>query len=693
MFNRIIKWDWISYGLIPIFILLMIGGKVTGHWRLPLAGFYISILFYKVILLIITFYSGFIINHDASEFSENYQFPSLLFFLIPLLLYIFVGVYLNIAVSTSSDEPFYLLSVHSLSADGDLDTKNNIEQGDYKKFYWGRPYPSSWLSPKFLGFSVFLYPGYALLSKLLPNYPLAGRLGAILIMALFGALLSMEVYRLCRDLNISRPASFWAWIIVAMFPPVLIFSNQIFPEIPNLFLTVIGIRLILRMNKRPLSGILIIYCVAIIMVFIKTRYLPISIGLIIWSTARFVRYRPYVSLLFIAGVLIVGRFIFLDFSIKPYLFQQYENLAMVRSLMLNWAPYMFVAAIGILADQQFGLFFYNPHMTLTLVGILFLMPRLRIVSAWLLGIAIFFLIVMAKFQEVQWNGGSNPTVTRYVLPIIPLLIPFVAEVFDQCRGKVLAVTNTIWLFWSGSIAFILCLIPLWRYTIADGRSKIIQVLGHFLGLDLARFFPSLIVPTLWTWIVLGVWLLALLIYAIYCKWSRSPSNPGWGKGSVIIGPFSLGALILGLMIVWVGAAAIVPTSSIEAEAMLHSGGIRYDPNLKDPILWVMKENGEISERIVTWSGTTEITITAGGNKTNDSSPQMTLYLDNQLIKSWNLVSGEKNWIEGKYKAQCKTSFARPVLRLEFANLSNDPATGRRLAYVDRIVFQRVENIK
>jgi hypothetical protein len=689
MFKKALKWDWISYGMIPLFILLMIGGKVTGHWRLPLAGFYMSILFYKVVLLIITFYSGFIINHEDREFSEDHPSSGLLFFLIPFLLYVFVGVYLNIAMSTAGDEQLYLINVHSLYADGDLDTKNSIERGDYKNFYWGRPGPLDWWSQKFPGFSVLLYPGYAITSKLFPHYHLAGRLGATLTIVLFGALFCLQIYRICCDLNISRPASFWAWIIIAMFPPVLTFSNHIYPEIPNLFLIVIGLRIILRMDKRPWSGILIVFCVAITMSILKARYLPISIGLIVWSMARLIRYRPYSGLLFIAGVMITGSFFFSQFSIRPYFFQQWDKAGNLQNL-LSWDRYKFIATIGVLADQQVGLLFYNPHLSLTFVGIIFLWQRQRNISIGLLGLTIFYLIIISQAQGYMWHGGWNPTVTRYVLPITPLLIPFVAEAFEHCRGKVLAVTNTIWLFWSGSIAFVLCLIPFWRYSIPDGRSTIIRVLGNLLQLDLARFLPSLIVHTIWTWIILGIWLVALIFFAIYHKYFRLSPNQGWGKNNVIVGPVQLGIFTLGLMFLWLGAAVVIPTRSLEAAGMLHSGGIRYDPNVKDPILWVMKENGEIYERIVTWPGTTEITITAGGNKTNESSPKMTLYLDNQLIKSWDLKSGRKKWIEGKYIARGMTSFARPILRLEFTNLSDDPATDRRLAYIGGIVFQRVD---
>jgi hypothetical protein len=298
------------------------------------------------------------------------------------------------------------------------------------------------------------------------------------------------------------------------------------------------------------------------------------------------------------------------------------------------------------------------------------------------------LIVVGKAQGIHWNGGWNPTVTRYILPVIPFLIPFVAAAFDHCRGKGLAWLNSLWLVWSGGITFFLCLVPLWRYTIPDGQSKILQVFGDLLQLDLARFLPSLIKPSPLTWVVLGLWVLVLILLSVYYTHGSIPSTRGWGKGAVRVSLPRLSAGGLALLLIWVAAAAVVPTRSLEAEAMHHFGGIRYDPNVRDPILWVMKEDGEIHKRIVTWPGKTRFTIVAGGYSTTGVSPRLTLLLNDQPVQSWSLKSGEGRWHKESYLAQLPTAFQHPVLKIVCENLLDDPARGRQFAYLDRITIQR-----
>jgi hypothetical protein len=63
---------------------------------------------------------------------------------------------------------------------------------------------------------------------------------------------------------------------------------------------------------------------------------------------------------------------------------------------------------------------------------------------------------------------------RFILCVIPLLVPFVVEVFDACRGWVLAAVNTLCLLWSGVIAFVLAVVPFWRYNNLDGRTTLLQ---------------------------------------------------------------------------------------------------------------------------------------------------------------------------------------------------------------------------
>jgi hypothetical protein len=121
---------------------------------------------------------------------------------------------------------------------------------------------------------------------------------------------------------------------------------------------------------------------------------------------------------------------------------------------------------------------------------------------------------------------------------------------------------------------------------------------------------------------------------------------------------------------WLSAATLTPTAFLEGVAMRHSSGIQYGSYTWDPNVWVLKRNGEVSERIVTWPGQTEIAIVAGGFMQNGGGGQMTLLLDGQPVRSWTLEAGRGEWTTRIYAATARTVFGRPLLSLRFTDLAD-----------------------
>ena len=58
-------------------------------------------------------------------------------FLGAFLPYLLLGAHVTTAMSSTSDEPYYLLVAHSLLYDHDLNLANNVVGRDYLPFYWG----------------------------------------------------------------------------------------------------------------------------------------------------------------------------------------------------------------------------------------------------------------------------------------------------------------------------------------------------------------------------------------------------------------------------------------------------------------------------------------------------------------------------------------------------------------------------
>ena len=198
------------------------------------------------------------------------------------------------------------------------------------------------------------------------------------------------------------------------------------------------------------------------------------------------------------------------------------------------------------------------------------------------------------------------------------------------------------------IAFALALVPFWRYNNLDGRTTLLQIAGDAAGLDLARFLPSLRFPTGWTWVVLR-WGGALLLAACwYWGRRRSPRVAGWGVGAILLAPGPAMALTVAIALSWMLLAATVPTWAVDGPAMRHSTGIQFGSHQSQEVVWVMTRPGEVSERVVTWPGVTEITIRAGGYTTIHGTPRMRLLLDETEVHTWQLAA-DREWIAGVHR--------------------------------------------
>ncbi len=684
-------WDRGSYALLPLFLVLMAAWQPIGAWRLPFAVFFMTALFAKVIGAVIVAYRAWVagLDGDAREADDpgvdSFPVGPCLFW-IAFLFYAFLAAYVVTAVSTAGDEHLYLLNVQSLYADRDFDIRNNVAQRDYERFYWGRASPTTW-TMSFIGFPVLLLPGYALGSAFLPGYPLGGRLGATLTIGLCAALLGVQLYRLCRDLGASPIAAFWGWIVIALTPPVVVNSGHVYPEIPAALTAIVGIRALLRLPRGTWSALVIVTASAAVMVALKDRYVSLGLGLLTWAGMRLGRRRRALALGLLAGVAVAVALV-LAFNPLPRVFQHFRGTGVLWNILSSWNGTMPRAGLGLLADQEFGLLYYGPHWVLAAPGLVLLWRRRREAAMGLVGITVFYLAVLVKWRWMQWDAGWTPP-PRFMLCVIPLLIPFVVEVFDACRGWVLAAVNTLCLVWSGVIAFLLAVVPFWRYNNLDGRTTLLQVAGGALGLDLARFFPSLRFPTPSTWIALATG--GVLLLGVFWYWvgSRRPRVEGWGVGTILLPPGPAMALALGLTLAWMGLAATVPTSTVDGVAMQHSAGIQFGSREFHDVVWVMTRPGDVSERIVTWPGVTEITIRAAGYTMIHGMPRMRLLLDETEVHVWQLTA-DRDWVVGEYTARVPTRFARPTLRIEFTDIfDRRDAQVVQHAWVGRIRLRRL----
>ena len=711
--RRGLVWDRTSYAGLALFVGAMVAWRrwePWGDWRLVFGALYIALLFAKTGGLVVALYRGFVLTGPARDGDDDAVSPGWtvdeargareggqawsaddrpvtglasgdapsgdppvfrrLLFWTAFALYAFLAPYVVTALSTAGDEHTYLLNTESLRADHDVDMRNNVAQRDDARFYWGRQTSEGW-APAYRVFGATLLPGYALGTWALPRYPLAGRLGATWTIALFGALLTVQVYRLCRELGLSRGAATWGWIVLALAPPLVTNVSHVYPEIPVAWAVVWSLRALRQVPVHP-EALAIVASGIAFAVGLKSRFASLGAGLLAGAAVQIAALPRLRSLVVLGAAALGGLGLVWRASLQQLLTRLDPEYAAIEPWLEALSPdgawRRLVAALGVLVDQEFGLLFYAPQFVLAAVGLPLLARRRPRACLALVGLFGFYLVVLVQYRWIQWDAGWTPP-PRFILSVTPLLVPLVAEAFERGRGWALATVNTVWLVWTSGVALALAVVPFWRYNGLTGRSTLLRLAGEGLGLDLARFLPSLRAPTAWTWVVLAAGALTLGMAAGWILWRRRAGREGWGARAVVLPPRPAVGTVLAFAAVWVCAAAAVPTWHVEAEAMRHSGGVVNGSYATQPILWVFHQDGELSEPIVTWPGRTRVTIVAAGLSTTGTAPRMTLLVDGRPVQSWTLEVGPAGtWRQTSYTTWLPTRFGHPVLTLRFTDL-------------------------
>ncbi len=147
-------------------------------------------------------------------------------------------------LSFSGDEPYYLLTTHSLYEDKDINVANNYENNDYFHFYPRELYPDMRLGA-YARFgrkgTDYVYPinqpGISVL--ILPYYWLSQFFkGKTLLFILKGSLsiwavlLGLQLYLLLGELWKNEKLALLLWFFYSFSVPILFYSIHIYPEIP-----------------------------------------------------------------------------------------------------------------------------------------------------------------------------------------------------------------------------------------------------------------------------------------------------------------------------------------------------------------------------------------------------------------------------------------------------------------------------
>jgi hypothetical protein len=166
-------------------------------------------------------------------------------------------------ITFSGDEPYYLLTSHSLLKDKDINVANNYSEEDYFAFYSKEKNPRFKLGmyaregkkgPGYIypinlpGVSVLVLPFYGLSQKFDGNLMTFILKGSLIVWAV---LLGLQLYLLARELWGNEKIALQLWLLYSFSAPILFFAIHLYSEIPIALFSIYVYRKV--RSKKPLA--------------------------------------------------------------------------------------------------------------------------------------------------------------------------------------------------------------------------------------------------------------------------------------------------------------------------------------------------------------------------------------------------------------------------------------------------------
>jgi hypothetical protein len=485
--------------------------------------------------------------------------PSTLFFFLPFAVYLAILPWSARHRQPDGDEPFYLLITHSLAYDFDADLTDDYAAQEWRHFM-DRPIAPQPGDPRGPRGEQYSRHNELLPMALAPAYRVGGKMGALATMAAFTALLAWLTLRLARHYVPEDPKEALAVYALAAFaPPLLLYSYQVWVEVPAAILAVVALDRVLTLDGQRSWGTkewLGLGVPVLLLPLLKLRLILLAGPLLFmgwWHAGR--PRRPVFILTGLLGAVAGGTLLYNEILYSnPLKIHTWQEIDPHR-----YSPASYLkGGFGLFFDAAFGLFGCAPVWLLLLPAVLLLVARRSRLLLHLGALSLPYLVIVAP--RVEWYGGWSPPF-RYALIALPLLAIALAPLLVQRRERpgawaLLAGLGTLTLV----LTLVWVAVPGWTYNFADGRTYALDVLSGRLGLDLARFFPSSIRPrtATWLWPLLSVPVVSLLWWLPRGRGVRG--QPSW-PAAALAGI----ALLLGSAALLLSAASRVPTSRVELE--------------------------------------------------------------------------------------------------------------------------------
>ena len=490
--------------------------------------------------------------------------PSFAFFFLPFLVYLAVLPWSAFHHAPDGDEPHYLLLTHSLAYDLETDLANNYSEEDSLTFM-GRALEPQLGDPVGPNGEMYSRHNVLLPLALAPVYRLAGLGGVLVVMAALAAALVWATLGLAKAYGLLDPVgTLWAYAIFAFTAPLILYSYQVWVEVPAALLTVLALTLILRAADEESHGWatwMRIGLPILALPFLKIRFVLLAGSLVIlaswYAGGKKARRRTALLLATLGGVtvsiLLFNRFFFQN----PLKYHDIDGLRAYAQSPLTYLQ----GFLGLFYDCAFGLFAFAPIWLLLLPAALLMGSRHRRIFTDSLLILIPYLMLLAPRGE--WFGGWSPPF-RYGIIALPFLALWLIPLLSDRKGGgrqfliagLAAATVGLTIVWIVE--------PGWTYNLAHGRSHLLDYLSSAVKADAARFFPSSTRLRLATWVWPPVTILAsCLLWRVPKRGART-------------------AAILGICLALLAPALIAIGSQVRHTSVVE---------LEDP--WIQSTGGEV----------------------------------------------------------------------------------------------------
>jgi hypothetical protein len=474
--------------------------------------------------------------------------PALVFFALPAVVYLAITPWASSQRPPDGDEPYYLLVAHSLAHDFDAELTNNYAAEDSRDFV-GRVLEAQPHDPRGPNGEMYSRHNVLLPAVLAPAYRVGGKYGALSVMCLFAAALAWMTLRLARHQFANQPGpTLIAYFILAFTSPLLLYSHQVWVEIPAALLLAIALDAVWTITPeqaRQPRHWLPLAVPLLLLPLLKIRFLLVAVPLLPMLAWRFGRRSRRVVILALAGCVALAAAILAFNQLRFGNPLKYHDLTRLDFYWNDLSRYP-QGFLGLFFDISFGLFASAPIWALLLApGRGKSRPLAQL--CWVMAPYILILV-----PRSEWYGAWSPpfrygcvALPLFALVLIPGLVHRRGAGARLLLGALLAPTALLTTLWTAR--------PGWTYNIAHGRSHLVDILSQTQEMDIARFLPSGVRPNLalWLWPLVVVATIALL-----WRWPKRPSTGAFWLGATlpVVG-------LAGLVV----ASHSVPTRLIEAE--------------------------------------------------------------------------------------------------------------------------------